>query len=258
MSDRPTGKGRVRIRFTKIGKIRWTSHRDVARMWERAFRRVGLPLVYSEGFSPRPRVSFGLALSTGHESVAEYLDVELSDLSDVDIPGLPARLSDALPSGVDATAAEVLVPRTPSLQEDVVACSWRWVGATREGSEPIGPDQMDARIASVLAAPSVVVNRSRKGAQQAEDIRPGILDLQLLGPVGFDLSHGIWLQADLACQPRSLRPADVVLALGADLEERDVRRMHQWILREGARREPLTGAGPDVATDAPHALERAS
>ena len=63
---------RVRIRFAKLGKIRWTSHRDVARMWERAFRRVQLPVAYSAGFSPRPRVSFGLALPTGYESVAEY------------------------------------------------------------------------------------------------------------------------------------------------------------------------------------------
>jgi radical SAM-linked protein len=66
---------RVRLRFAKVGKVRWTSHRDVARMWERALRRIRLPLAYTQGFSPRPKVSFGLALSTGHESVAEYLDI---------------------------------------------------------------------------------------------------------------------------------------------------------------------------------------
>jgi radical SAM-linked protein len=258
MSERPAGRARVRIRFTKVGKIRWTSHRDVARMWERAFRRVGLPLAYSEGFSPRPRVSFGLALPTGHESVAEYLDVELSDISGVDIPGLPARLSDALPSGVDATAAEVITPGTPSLQEDVSACTWVWVGAPGEGSEPVGPEEMEALVASLLAASSAVVNRARKGGQQAEDIRPGILNLRLLGPAGSDPSQGMWLEADLACQPRSLRPTEVVSALGSGLEERSVRRTHQWILREGARREPLEGAGPDIATEAPHAWERAS
>ncbi len=258
MTDRPSAKVRVRIRFTKVGKVRWTSHRDVARMWERAFRRVGLPLSYSEGFSPRPRVSFGLALPTGHESVAEYLDVELTDISSVDVGGLPVRLSGALPSGVDATAVEVVAPGTPSLQEDVNACTWRWVGAPGEGSEPIGLEQMEARVASVLAASSVVVTRNRKGGRQAEDIRPGILSLQLSGPAGSDPSQGMWLEADLACQPRSLRPTEVLAALGADLEERSVRRTHQWILREGARREPLVVAGPDVATDAPHALERAS
>jgi radical SAM-linked protein len=258
MTDRPSARTRVRIRFTKLGKVRWTSHRDVARMWERAFRRVGLPLSYSEGFSPRPRVSFGLALPTGHESLAEYLDVELSDITGVDVGGLPDQLSGALPSGVDATAAEILALGTPSLQEDVMSCTWRWVAAPGEGSEPIGTEALEARVASILAAPSVVVIRNRKGTLQAEDIRPGILELQLSGPAGSDPTQGTWLEADLACRPRSLRPTEVVTALGADLEERSVRRMHQWILREGARREPLVVGGPDVATDAPHALERAS
>src|SRR5947208_16927444 len=97
---------RVRFRFSKIGKVRWTSHRDVARMWERAFRRVALPLAYTQGFSPRPKVSFGLALSTGHESVAEYLDVELAAdrAATVDIESLPERLSPALPAGIDVLA----------------------------------------------------------------------------------------------------------------------------------------------------------
>ena len=56
---------RIRFRFSKLGKIRFTSQRDVARMWERALRRAGLPLAYTEGFSPRPQLSFGLALPTG-------------------------------------------------------------------------------------------------------------------------------------------------------------------------------------------------
>ncbi len=56
------GVVRLRIRFAKMGRVRWTSHRDVARMWERALRRARLPMAYTEGFSPRPKLSFGLAL----------------------------------------------------------------------------------------------------------------------------------------------------------------------------------------------------
>jgi radical SAM-linked protein len=85
---------RIRFRFSKLGKVRWTSHRDVARMWERALRRTQLPIAVTAGFTPRPKVSFGLALPTGHESVAEYLDVEL-DCESLDVAGLPARLSAA-------------------------------------------------------------------------------------------------------------------------------------------------------------------
>src|SRR3954452_14256580 len=109
---------RVRVRFTKVGKVRWTSHRDVARMWERACRRVRLPLAYTAGFSPRPKVSFGLALPTGAESWAEYLDLELAEDSAVDVDDLPARLSPALPAGVDMTAVEAVDPKAPSLQVD--------------------------------------------------------------------------------------------------------------------------------------------
>ncbi len=251
------GRPRIRIRFCKIGKIRWTSHRDVARMWERAFRRVGLPLAYSEGFTPRPKVSFGLALPTGHESVAEYLDVELRDVGEVDVPTLPARLSDALPVGVDATAAQVIEHGKPSLQADVTSCSWRWVAAPAEGWDPLPPEEMQTRVAALMSSTSVVVSRSRKGVEVVDDVRESILDLEVIGPAGIDEGQGIWLGAELACQPRSVRPGEVLLALGPGVEERLVRRTHQWILREGARHEPLAVA-PGVATDAPHALERAS
>jgi radical SAM-linked protein len=251
------GRERVRIRFCKVGKIRWTSHRDVARMWERAFRRVELPLAYSEGFSPRPKVSFGLALPTGHESVAEYLDVELRHAGEVDLPSLPARLSDALPVGVDATAVQVIEHGTPSLQSEVTSCSWRWVAAPAEGWDPPRPEDMEARVAALMSATSAIVSRTRKGVEVADDVRESILDLEVIGPAGLDEGQGVWLGAELACRPRSIRPGEVLLALGPGVEERLVRRTHQWILREGARREPLAVA-PDVATDAPHALERAS
>ncbi len=69
----------VRLRFSKRGKVRFVGHRDIARAFERAFRIVGLPLAFTQGFSPRPKVSFGLALTVGAESDAEYLDVELTE-----------------------------------------------------------------------------------------------------------------------------------------------------------------------------------
>ena len=255
-ADAPGSSARpkVRIRFTKLGKIRWTSHRDVARMWERAFRRVQLPLAYSEGFSPRPRVSFGLALPTGHESVAEYLDVELTGLDGIELEGggpsggLTARLSEALPVGVDATAVALLEAGTPSLQEEVSSCTWRWAVGAAPGSDPVDAGWVASRVESVLEASEVKVTRNRKGTESVEDIRPGILALS---------AEGVVLSADLAATPRAIRPAEVLLALGPGLEERDVRRTGQWILRQGVRLEPLAAAR-DVTPPAPHAMERAS
>jgi radical SAM-linked protein len=249
---------RVRIRFAKVGKVRWTSHRDTARMWERAFRRANLPLVWTNGFSPRPKVSFGLALPTGYESVAEYLDLDLAgdseppDDSVVDVTALPATLSAALPQGVDATAAMVIDDRAPSLQEQVSVCTWRLAVVPSHGAAPISQADLAGRVQRVLDAGSVVVTRQRKGAEVTDDIRPGILSLRTAGAS----DEGLWLECDLTSQPRSLRPSELVAALGPDVEERHVRREHQWIERDGARWEPL-GLQPD-ATTAPHAFERAS
>jgi len=94
---------RIRARFTKLGRVRWTSHRDVARMWERALRRGRVPVAYTEGFTPRPQLSFGLALPTGCESVAEYPDIALD--SALEPADLAREVGSMLPDGVDVVAA---------------------------------------------------------------------------------------------------------------------------------------------------------
>lgn len=242
---------RVRVRFTKLGKVRFTSHRDVARIFERAFRRAEVPVALTQGFSPRPRISFGLALPTGHESDGEYLDADLAapvvegDL----LRGLPARLSAALPQGFEVTACAAVASGTPSLQEDVVACSWtiEVVGAA--------PDDLSAAAHRVLASPHVEVWRTRKGQERLDDIRPAIESLDVAGPS----SAGTVVLADLATQPRGLRPSELVGALGADWREGRVRRRHQWIERDGARREPLDDSGATAgAPGAAHPEVRAS
>ena len=106
----PEGQRRLRLRFSKAGKIRFTSHRDVARMWERALRRSGLPVAYSQGFSPHPLVSFGLALPTGCESDGEYLDVRLgaARAGETPVAELPAALSALLPEGIEVQVAALV------------------------------------------------------------------------------------------------------------------------------------------------------
>ncbi|MCJ7437878.1 MAG: TIGR03936 family radical SAM-associated protein, partial [Acidimicrobiia bacterium] len=93
----------VRLRFTKHGKVRFVGHRDLARSFERSFRIAALPLSFSLGFSPRPKVSLGLALGVGHESDGEYLDLEL--VEPIDVEALPATLTETLPVGVEVTGA---------------------------------------------------------------------------------------------------------------------------------------------------------
>ena len=233
---------RVRLRYTKAGKVRWTSHRDLARMFERAFRRTQLPIAYSGGFAPRPKVSFGLALPTGAESEAEYLDLELVDgstaalnsapLNSVDLAALPARLSAALPVGIEVRAAAAVDDGAPSLQEAVSSCVWRVeVSGT-------GHDELCEKVADVIAAPTLVVTRTRKGNLVTDDIRPGILALRVV--------DGVEVECELATQPRAVRPGELVRAIDPGFEEAWVRRTDQWIERDGARGVPLR------ATDAQH------
>lgn len=221
---------RVRVRFQKLGKIRFTSHRDVARIWERAIRRASLPVAYSEGFSPRPKVAFGLALSTGHESMAEYLDVELTEAREVDL--LPELLTPELPIGIEVTAAEELAPGSASLQESVTSSSWR---IEVPGLDPTVAEQL---VATALAADTLIVTRTRKGKEVVDDLRPGILSVHVTGPT----AGGTELEAELAVHPRSVRPAELLAALGPALTEGRVLRTAQWVWRDGTRGEPLVPA----------------
>jgi radical SAM-linked protein len=256
MTDPVAPRVRTRLRFSKLGKVRFTSHRDTARIWERALRKAELPVAYTEGFSPRPRLSFGLALPTGHESLAEYLDVDLlagGDVPDLDATVIPTRLDSALPAGFAVQGSAVVEPGTPSLQEAVTSCSWR--------IELLGTDsgEVGAAVEHLLDDDHLVVTRERKGRLVEENLRAALIELT---PSGSELV------AELATQPQAMRPAEVVAALAIHLPGAALGRVcrtHQWIRADGSRREPLpsppgleewtfaAAAGP-----APHAQRRAS
>lgn len=217
----------VRIAFTKQGKVRFISHRDVARAFERAFRIEALPLAFTQGFSPRPKVSFGLALSVGHESDAEYLDLELTH--PIPLAPLGPALTRALPEGIDVVGVVALADRAPALQESVAACEWEMelVG--------VDPDELDVRIAACLAADQLPVERVRKGRTTTDDIRPAIRRITRLGLT----ESGILIGAELATRPTSLRPAEFLALLGDEQHVGRVRRTRQWIERDGGRQDPL-------------------
>jgi len=225
---------RTRLRFTKLGRIRWTGHRDVARVFERALRRAGLPVAYSAGFSPHPLISFGLALPTGCESVAEYLDVTFGE--PVDPEAVTERLSCGLPEGIRVVAAAVVVPGTPSLQEDVTSCTWE-IEVPGAGTEALA-EAADR----VLAADSLFVQRMRKGRLDTDDVRPAI---RAVHARNGDDAAGSVLECELATRPRGVRPTDLAHALGLALGR--ARRTSQWIERDGSRWEPLAAAAAIAA-----------
>jgi radical SAM-linked protein len=244
----------LRIRFSKLGKIRFTSHRDVARIWERSLRRASIPIAYTEGFSPRPKLSFGLALSTGYESLGEYLDVYLRD--DVVPAEVPSRVGPGLPLGLDVQAVEVLEAGAESLQQTVTSCTWHMeIGG-------VGPAAVSQTVDRALAAAELPLTRERKGRTVTDDVRPAIVAARVLGPAdghGRSGGSGTLVEVELATQPRALRPAELVTAITppeAPWPVAGVTRIHQWTQAGGARREviPL----PAAATLAPHAEARAS
>jgi radical SAM-linked protein len=217
---------KVRLRYAKLGKVRFTSHRDTARVWERALRKADLPVAMSAGFTPRPRVSFGLALPTGTESVAEYLDVDRAEaIDDRAVGELPARLTAALPGGFTALLAAPLATGSASLQESVTSVTW-------ELALPAVVD-VPALAARLLAAGELPIERERKGQRRRDDVRPQIVALAAAG------AHT--LVAELATTGRGIRPAELVALALPDVEPFGVRalRTHQWIDHDGHRRDVL-------------------
>lgn len=219
---------KIRLRYTKLGKIRFVGHRDLARIWERSIRKAQLPIAYTQGFSPRPKFAFGLALSLGFESECEYLDLELrSDtVHDVSVEALPTILSEQLPDGVSVTAAAVLETKQKSLQEAVTSCSWLI-------EVDAHTDDTANWVDRVLTAPRIDVIRERKGREVADDLRPQVLALELID------DSNTRVHADLGTKPRALRPTELLAAFDPPLQSTRVRRTHQWITHDGDRYEPL-------------------
>src|SRR3954465_7517751 len=104
---------RLRVHYAKRGRLRFTSHRDFARAFERALRRAEVPMGYSAGFSPHPKISYAGAAPTGGASEAEYLEIGLAQASDPEV--IRARLDAALPAGLDVV--EVVEAEPPGLAE---------------------------------------------------------------------------------------------------------------------------------------------
>ncbi|MFE6283484.1 TIGR03936 family radical SAM-associated protein [Streptomyces sp. NPDC057877] len=159
---------RIRLRYTKRGRLRFTSHRDFQRAFERALRRAEVPMAYSAGFTPHPKVSYANAAPTGTGSEAEYLEIALTEARDPE--QLRALLDESLPTGLDVI--EAVEARTSGLADRLTASVWelRLTGVPAE----------DARRAvdAFNAAGSVEVQRLTKNGVRTFDARPAVVSLE--------------------------------------------------------------------------------
>ena len=189
---------RMRVRYAKRGRLRFTSHRDFSRAFERALVRARIPMAYSSGFNPHPRISYAGASPTGAASEAEYLEIGLAQ--QVDAVRLAADLDEALPEGLDVLE---VVEATPGSLADRLEVS-RWRIALPGGA----PAEVETAVAAFLAAPSVEVERMTKKGLRTFDSRAAVL---ALGATTYD--EGTALDVVLRHTEPAVRPDDVLSGL---------------------------------------------
>ncbi len=153
------------VRFTKQGAARFLSQHDVRRAWERVTRRAGLPLAYSRGFSPKPRLSFGPPLPVGAEGRREYMTMALRD--PLDSAEVEERLAAAAIPGMVVVAVATVPGRR-------VRTTW----ATYEITVNLSPPDLVARVKRLLEQEIVEIARARDPEGVTRDIRPGVGRLQ--------------------------------------------------------------------------------
>lgn len=197
---------RIRITFIKQGALRYTGHLDLHKLWERAARRAELPLAYSQGFHPQPRMNMAAALPLGFSSRCEVMDMKLEH--DIPLGDLPTRLNETLPSGLQVVGVEQVDERAPALQTQVESAEYE-VTLT----EALDRAELERKMDSVLETKSLP--RERRG--KIYDLRPLIEVLKLL-PDGK-----LFMQLR-AREGATGRPEEVLDVLGIAFEETRIER----------------------------------
>ncbi len=195
---------RLRVRYAKRGRLRFTSHRDFSRAFERAVFRAQVPMAYSSGFNPHPRISYAGAAPTGSASEAEYLEIALAAV--VDPAVVHAQLEEALPDGLDVVEVVDAALLPPGSLADLLTAS-RWVIDTAAT-----PDAARAAVEAFLTEESVVVERMTKKGMREFDCRAAVAALAVA-----DAPHeGGGARLDLLLQHTvpAVRPDDVLTGLG--------------------------------------------
>ncbi len=201
---------RARITFSKSGPLRYIGHLDLQTLWERATRRAGLPLAYSRGFHPQPKITFASALPLGFSSRAEVMDIRLQ--SEIPLEDLPGRLAGALPAGIAVLAVERVEDAEPALQTQVRSAEYEVMLL-----DEMQPARIQTDIERLLQAQTL----PRRRRDKAYDLRPLIEELRLLpGDPGGNGSVRIFMRLS-AREAATGRPEEVLREL--DIEPTNAR-----------------------------------
>ena len=206
---------RIRITFIKQGALRYTGHLDLHKLWERAARRALLPLAYSQGFHPQPKMNMAAALPLGFSSRCEVMDMRLEH--DISLQDLPTRLNGTLPSGLQVVDVQQVDERAPALQTQVVSSEYE-VTLT----EAVDRSELDRKIESVME--SKAIPRERRG--KIYDLRPLIEELSASPtPVLEGEGQGVRVFMRLMAREGATgRPEEVLDVLGLAFEGTRIER----------------------------------
>ncbi|NEK60254.1 DUF2344 domain-containing protein [Geodermatophilus sabuli] len=239
---------KLRLRYTKRGPLRFASHRDLARALERALRRAQVPMAFSAGFSPHPKISYVGAAPTGAASEAEYVEIGLAQARDPD--AVRAALDAALPPGIDVVECVEAAEGGGSLADRIDAATWR---VELPGVEPA---DLGAAVEALLARAEVTVAKRTKNGPRDIDARAAVASASAGGTAGCAILTVVVRQVT-----PSVRPDDVLAALTAvadlrpPLPPRAVREAQGRLDDSGTVADPL---GPDRAARARCQGERAT
>ena len=158
---------KYRLEFSKTGETKFVSHLDLVRLFSRVFKRANLPLAYSEGFNPHPKMSIGIPLSVGVTSECELLDVEL--YSEVDPSEIKARLNEKMPMGVAITKVKSVPQGTKKLSAVCGAEYQITLFDTKISKE---------QVEEFLRRDSVTIEKKTKRSQKVTNILPDIFKIE--------------------------------------------------------------------------------
>lgn len=202
---------RVRVRFSKSGPLRYIGNLDLHALWERAARRADLPLSYSHGFHPQPKIHLASPLPLGCSSRCEVVDLRLDE--DQDLSSLPQRLQAVLPEGIQVFSAVSVDPAEPALQSILMAACYEVTLPA-----PSSAEALRTQIDSLMNQRSLM--RERRG--KTRDLRPLIEDLHLEQD-NSDGRHRLHMRLS-AREGATGRPDEVLETLGIPLEGVEIER----------------------------------
>ncbi|MFE9764337.1 TIGR03936 family radical SAM-associated protein [Streptomyces sp. NPDC005808] len=202
---------RIRLRYTKRGRLRFTSHRDFQRAFERALRRAEVPMAYSAGFTPHPKVSYANAAPTGTGSEAEYLEIALTAVRDPD--KLRDLLDESMPAGLDII--EAVEARTSGLADRLTASIWEL------RLDGVDPADAERAVEAFKAADVVEVQRKAKNGIRTFDARAAVASLEASSAASLGASSATSLDASSATSPEASRETSGETASGTNSPQAD-------------------------------------